>query len=167
MASADEGLPRNIGAPAARALTAAGYTEPQAARERTRRGPEEAARRRPEGPAAPPGGAGAPRPVPRLNPVGPSETFPREGPGPRRLACEPPRGHLEIRACLRLILVGLRAFSNLEPEISQRKLGQVGTVGRNDPRGLPREGCLKKLRTRRPFPIPGCVGVQQDTGPRF
>jgi len=27
MASADEGLPRNIGAPATRALTAAGYTE--------------------------------------------------------------------------------------------------------------------------------------------
>jgi DNA uptake protein ComE-like DNA-binding protein len=27
MAAADEGLPRNIGAPATRALTAAGYTE--------------------------------------------------------------------------------------------------------------------------------------------
>ena len=27
MASADEGLPRNIGAPATRALTAAGYTD--------------------------------------------------------------------------------------------------------------------------------------------
>jgi hypothetical protein len=27
MATADEGLPRNIGAPATRALTAAGYTE--------------------------------------------------------------------------------------------------------------------------------------------
>jgi hypothetical protein len=27
MAAADEGLPRNIGAPAPRALTAAGYTE--------------------------------------------------------------------------------------------------------------------------------------------